>query len=150
MTDLLRLDFLISVLSPQLEHNVTGLVSATWLSHFWSCHHYLTFLFLLLSSTTWLSYFWYCHFYLTVLFLFLSSMTCISYFWPYQIIHDSPISGLVIYDLTLLFLVLCLVSSYFINNFSGLVIYNMTLLWLDSLISGLVLSCLSVPYSSYQ
>ena len=75
-----------------------------------------------------------------VLFLFpvLSSMTWLFYFQPCHIIF-----GLVSFDVTILFLVLSSMTRVLF-----LVPSSMT--WLSYFWSCLVLSCLSVSYSSYQ
>ena len=129
------------------------LLSMTWLTYIWSCYlrldslisgfvfYDMTLLFPVLSLKTWLSYWWSCHPWIdSIIFwscqlkkkfflgLVISNLTLL--FLVLSLPLDSLISGLVTYDLTYLYLVL--LSTIWLSYFGS------CLLWDDSLISGLV------------
>ena len=110
-------------------------LSRNWLSHLCFCHQDLTFLQLALSLQPNIPISCNIIYDLTFIFLVLSpiltilfmsgqSMTCLSYFWSCQTQIDSPISGLIIFGLTILLLVLyCYASLTCLANYVLIVLF---------------------------
>ena len=136
-------------------------LSRNWLSHLCFCHQDLTFLQLALSLQPNIPISCNIIYDLTFIFLVLSpiltilfmsgqSMTCLSYFWSCQTQIDSPISGLIIFGLTILLLVLyCYASLTCLANYVLIVLFLVLPTRNTSWLSGFCFRSSSSWSSSY-